>query len=354
MFVSVNGIIGTKITSLQEGKSLDTVKDVIYEPSENKITAFIVKERKLFSDTQVLPFSSVQSIGDDLIMINSQYDIRKVSDVPESISYIARHNFYLTDSKIITENGRTLGVITDMFFDADTGEVKELEVTERTRVLNRTVSKRVVKIADILTVGKQATIIRDLPEPTPEKLTHIEPMHHETKPLPEYYDMPRWHFADSNISTQIDQPKKHIEEPTPYEPKHEVQTEGNQEEHEAEQKAQETENQQDLKHITVTDDYITYIEDKLQHEDKLTEEDLNQYKNYEGKNRREEVVGMYLTKNILLQNDNFFAQTGELITHKMLDDAEKQGVLDQVLNNADALPPALMAQLKSSPSNLVQ
>lgn len=299
MLLSVNQIIGLTIAEAKSGKKIDTVKDVVYDPVENRITAFIVKERNLFSDSYVLPFSSVMEMDSGMVLIQSRYDIKKVSNVPEPISYIARHNFYLSDSRIMTDSGRNLGIISDLFFDSETGLVKEMEVTQKTKFLGRTVSKDIIKVADILTVGQHGTIVRELP-------------------------------ADvQKVDGEADQTNKQTS----------------------------SENRTEnigWKRISFTDDYISYIEDKLQREDALTTRDVEDYKTYIDKAKQEDVIGMYLTKNILLDNDNFFAQSGELITHRMMEEAREQGVIKQVLQNASPLPPSLAVQLKRSTSKLLQ
>src|SRR5258708_7725335 len=46
--------------------------------------------------------------------------------------------------------------------------------------------------------------------------------------------------------------------------------------------------------------------------------------------RKKDVVGLYLSKNILTSDDKLLAHEGDMVTNKLLDEAENSGVLDQI------------------------
>jgi len=114
MLLKVNDLIGSKIVSYLDDTVIDSVKDVVYDPTENKITAVVVREKKLLQDAYVLPFNSIGSIADNKVYIHAGADIKKVDHASESVSHITKDNFYLTNSKIVTDSGQSLGYITDM------------------------------------------------------------------------------------------------------------------------------------------------------------------------------------------------------------------------------------------------
>lgn len=159
MLIKATDIIGLKVLTLQEGKEIEEVDDIIYDPLENKIKALLVDPGGWFSDAKVVLFKDIKSIGKDEILVNSQDAVAKASDVSERISGIAKENKHLTHTKIVTEDGKKLGKVSDVYFDDKTGEVIEFEVTQG-GLFDLASGKKKLHISDIITVGEDATIVR--------------------------------------------------------------------------------------------------------------------------------------------------------------------------------------------------
>lgn len=155
-------VIGLKVISINDGKQIGKVEDLIYDPKENKLKAFLIDEGALFKDAKLILREDVKSIGHDAVIIESKEKIIKASKVSHLISNIARGNEYLTKTKIVTENGNDLGNVSDVFFDLKTGKVLALEVSQG--IKNIQSGKKRVRVSDILTVGKDVTIVKSYTE----------------------------------------------------------------------------------------------------------------------------------------------------------------------------------------------
>lgn len=158
MLVKANDVIGAKIISLDTGKEIKKIEDVIYDGKENKVLAFLVDSGGLFSNAKVIFLEDTKGIGKDAVIIESEKNIKDTSKVPKNVGNIARESNYLTKTRVITEQGRDLGQISDILFDPKTGKVEEFEVTQG--LANLKSGKKTFKITDILTIGEDATIVR--------------------------------------------------------------------------------------------------------------------------------------------------------------------------------------------------
>lgn len=163
MTVKGKDVIGLKIITINDGKEIGTVRDVIYDPGENTVRALLVDDAGWFSDAKVIAIPDVESVGENAVMIRSQEMIKKAADVGEGVSNIAKDDQYLTKTQIVTENGTELGTVSDILFDPETGLVSEFEVSQGL-LKNAQSGKKRVRVNDIITVGKDATIVRGYTE----------------------------------------------------------------------------------------------------------------------------------------------------------------------------------------------
>jgi uncharacterized protein YrrD len=76
----------------------------------------------------VLPLSDVQAIGADAVITSSQGAIANAHRLP-TVGPILHHNTVLKGTRILTVDGRDLGVIVDLYFDETTGRVEGYEVS---------------------------------------------------------------------------------------------------------------------------------------------------------------------------------------------------------------------------------
>lgn len=157
-----NDVIGLKVISKNNGRNLDKVEDIVYDPHEQRVRALLLDSGGWFSDAKVILIDEINSIGKDAVIIDSENQIRKASDVTDRVANIAKDDKYLTKTKIITDSGNDLGSVTDIYFDADTGKVNEFEVSQGFKDMRS--GKKRVKVDNIITVGVDATIVKEVVE----------------------------------------------------------------------------------------------------------------------------------------------------------------------------------------------
>lgn len=121
-----NDLIGIPVVAYDTGEEIKKVKDLIFDSNSNFL-GFLVDENIWLKTAQVLPLHGIKVIGTDVIIASSQSVIVKAEQVPEIREVLAR-NIVLTGTKIVTESGRDLGTIIDLYFDKQSGAIEGYEV----------------------------------------------------------------------------------------------------------------------------------------------------------------------------------------------------------------------------------
>lgn len=131
--------------------------------------------------------------------------------------------------------------------------------------------KKRVKISDIITIGEDATIVKVSSDESP--FIQNEEREHPKEPA-------AWNEADQSLAGSVGGQQEAVNTSSPAGPK--------------------------------------------------TQTDM---KNKANERRKKNAVGLYVTKNILTQNDKVLAKEGEMVTNRLIHQAEEERVLEQVLNN---------------------
>ncbi len=166
MLLKGDQVIGKDVFTIEQGKRLSSVKDLIYDPHQQRVLAFIVHEGGLFSDATLIPIDQVKSIGEDAVIIQSEDVLKKAEDFSTFVEQVSKGNTYLTGTKVLTEDGQDLGTVKDIYFDPQTGVVEQLEVSQGLQDLETGLKQ--VSVEDIMTIGEDATIVRTFVEQSME------------------------------------------------------------------------------------------------------------------------------------------------------------------------------------------
>ncbi len=121
-------IVGKPVIAYDSGEKVETVVDLIFDQSDNRLLGFLIDESGWFSNAQVLPLSQVQAIGIDAVIIPSARVITSSSKHP-AIHNILENNNILNGTRIMTTDGQDLGALIDFYFDEHTGAVEGYEAS---------------------------------------------------------------------------------------------------------------------------------------------------------------------------------------------------------------------------------
>lgn len=168
MVLKASGVIGINIISLDKGEKVGEINDIIYDPENQNIKAFLIDEGGWFSEARVIPFEKVQKIGTDAITINTSQDIKKGSEIPDPLSSVSERNSKIRKMNVVTEEGNNIGRVTDVIFDTQTGKVEEYEISKGP-IDDLKKGRKKISRANISRVGQDNIIVKSDIKETIEK-----------------------------------------------------------------------------------------------------------------------------------------------------------------------------------------
>jgi uncharacterized protein YrrD len=307
MLIKGKDIVGLKVVAKNSGSFAGEVKELIYDPQSNRVRALLLGQNGLFGDSRLLMFDDITSIGKDVVIIETTKVIKKESEVPEEVSQIARESNYLTKTKIITEDGKDLGTVSDIFFDENSGEVEEMEVSQG--LANLQSGKKRIKVEDIVTIGKDATIVKSSAEQDVEeqaKNQGVRGVLNEAKSKMGKEEAQQTGEAVKEKTTNlVDEVGERLKE--------------------AGQRV--ADDFQQLKESPQVRQGIDQIKSKT--------EDIQ---GSMVQRRIDTALGRYLTVNVLNDNDEIIGHRGDMVTHKLIRQSDEAGMLNKVLDNTSEEP----------------
>ncbi len=122
------GMIGKPVVAYDSGEEFKTIIDLIFDQESNQLLGFLVDEGGWFSNALVLPLTNVQAIGADAVIVATRDVIDSASEFPAMQRILERDNI-LKGTRIMTIDGRDLGIMTDLYFDDATGAIEGYEVS---------------------------------------------------------------------------------------------------------------------------------------------------------------------------------------------------------------------------------
>lgn len=161
MSIKANSLINLPVITINDGKNVNTIKDVVYDGATNQVTAFVVDEKGWFNDAKIILIGDIKSIGKDAVLIENESKIVNAdSQVDQSIALTANNDNFLDTNQVITQSGTKLGKVTDIYFNEITGKLEAIEVSEGF-LKNMVSGTKKIEIDDIITVGTENLIVDD-------------------------------------------------------------------------------------------------------------------------------------------------------------------------------------------------
>lgn len=341
MIVKANDVIGLKVFSVDEGKEVDAVEDVIYNPSASKIEALLVDSGGIFSSGQVIAMEDVKSIGDDAVIIQSESMMKSVKELPDDIRHIAEDDTHLTKAKVMTEQGKDLGKVSDLLFDPDTGEVVELEVSQG-GWRDMQSGRRRVKLHDVTTVGEDALIVKSFTEvefgEQAEKGGMMGALNRAKESTQEAVDDVKRQWESPETQHRLQKAKDNMRSVVD-EGEQKLQQGADQAKGSLESAKHDPENQRKMSEAGgKLEEAAESVRLKAEELTASAKSAVNDKKSENLTHKEDEAVGQYITRNVLDRNDMVVAARGEVVTHDILDAAKEAGVEDVVLGNLSQRP----------------
>lgn len=313
MVVKATQVIGLPIVTIARGKEIDKVEDVIYDPFQNQVKALLIDKGGWFAEAKIILIHDAVRIGEDAVLIEDQDKIRKAGEVKNEVASIAKKDNFLTGTKVIAENGKELGSVSDIAFDTATGDVEEFEVSQGL-LKNIESGKKHFKVSEVVTVGEDVTIVKSYTE---EKFARQS--------------------EEQGVRGAVNKTK---EKATSRETKNKASGVMDEARNRMQDLGERVHDKiEEIRNSPQTRKTVSKVKSKANEAKRIaaskTEEEMMRIT----EERKKAAVGQYLTTNVLTSDDRPLGKRGDMVTHDMIERAQSQGVLEKILGNTSNTPP---------------
>ncbi|MDD2443617.1 MAG: PRC-barrel domain-containing protein [Desulfotomaculaceae bacterium] len=149
--------VSMPVISLEEGRQIGTVKEIVVDPAGKKVAALIVDQKGWFKEQRFIPYNRIHSIGKDAVTIEKTTGVEKAAGLPDIVGLL-KERVRIAGAKIVSENGKTLGYVDEFYVDTATGTIAGLEFSGN--FFNGMIRGRAfIDIAYVRTLGKEVVVI---------------------------------------------------------------------------------------------------------------------------------------------------------------------------------------------------
>jgi uncharacterized protein YrrD len=120
-------VIGKPVITRDTGEPVGKIEDLIVDYSSNQILGFLVYRGGWAGGARVLPWSPGVTVGPDAVVAPSDHEIVDANQ-DYRISNVLEHDAII-GMTVMTTDGRTLGTLVDIVFDAQSRSVQFYEIT---------------------------------------------------------------------------------------------------------------------------------------------------------------------------------------------------------------------------------
>lgn len=148
---------GTPVIDVEAGKQLGTADLVLFSPEERRLLGFVMENGGVLTkDRQVVRAEDVRAIGPDAITIEGAASVRQLDEADQPFQEAVSKGQRLFGMQVVTESGRALGTVEDLFLDDSARRVTSVGVKSGS-------STDAVPIERLVSVGPDAVIVSDTP-----------------------------------------------------------------------------------------------------------------------------------------------------------------------------------------------
>jgi uncharacterized protein YrrD len=120
-------VIGKPVITHDTGEQVGKIEDLIVDYNSNQLLGFLVYRGGWAGGARVLPWSSGITVGPEAVVALSEREIVEAKQ-DFRISVVLEHDAVM-GMTVMTTDGRTLGTLVDIVFDAQSGSVRFYELT---------------------------------------------------------------------------------------------------------------------------------------------------------------------------------------------------------------------------------
>ena len=149
-------VIGLPVLETETGMQIGEITEVIVDIEAALVCGFIIAGANWFAFESFIAFEDLFNLGRDAMMVRNQDVVRQLNTL-----IVVNNKYYLRDlfdKQIFTDSGQRLGVLTDIFFDGMTGEIKWYQVSDSI-ISDLLYGRMMMPLPQVQTVGEDKVIV---------------------------------------------------------------------------------------------------------------------------------------------------------------------------------------------------
>lgn len=158
-FVRASGLVGRAVVSLDTGREVGRVHDVVYDAAAGALLGFRLNRVGLFGPTRTLEISSVHRIGVDAVTIPTESVVR-LAGASDPLEQAAETGRAVLGKRLLTESGEYLGTILDLLLYRRDGRVFAYEVSGGP-IREMLEGRCLLRASTVLRVGADFVVVPD-------------------------------------------------------------------------------------------------------------------------------------------------------------------------------------------------
>jgi uncharacterized protein YrrD len=317
-------VFGLSVIDIVAGNQIGYVYDVIINGETGDVDYIVVDDGSLILGAKIIQTKNIEGVGINAITINKKEAVQEILKVEKAVQ-LFKSKIRIMDTKVLTQKGKLIGKIGEVYIDENDFSVKALEFIssespEKTKLIPRGL---------VLTFGENFVIVVENAE---ENFTDVFDPNDEK--MLKLYEAKRVQRLEE--PEEVEQPKKEEEKTEEkIEEKGEEKVEEKMEE-KAEEKTEEPkkeEHKEKSEHKSHSSHSKNEHHEQKHHGNHKSNEDKTATNLFEQK-QKEFLLGRKVTKDIKDKEGNIILAQGEAITNELIDKAKQAGkFIEVVMNN---------------------
>lgn len=149
-------IIGLPVLEIESGKEMGHVRDVLFD-DQWVVRGVLLENKTWFTLGKYIPDAHIVAYGEDAVTISNSEAIAAVEH-DQLYHGILTGNSRMKGVPVVTSNGNQLGLVEDVYFQAETGEIVGCELSEGF-ISDIKEGRYWLKRPDKITLGTDAIIV---------------------------------------------------------------------------------------------------------------------------------------------------------------------------------------------------
>lgn len=154
----IKELLGLPVLDLSTGKQIGEVKDVVIDAEKFQMVGLILAHANWFHSARSILTGQIRSIGEDTITVLNETAIMDTA-VLDQANYISLRETLL-GKHIVTAGGKTVGTLSDIVVDEETGALTNYEVSDSV-IQDLLEGRRIIPLPTAQKIGAEAVIVPD-------------------------------------------------------------------------------------------------------------------------------------------------------------------------------------------------